>query len=298
VIDLRVAWLISDILSDNLARVPAFGAHSILQIGRPAAVKTGTTSDYRDNWTVGYTPNLVVGAWVGNANNEPMVSITGVSGAGPIWHHFMRTALRGQPELAFERPEDMIRVEVCSLSGLLPTPDCPYTRLEWFIPGTAPTDYDTFYKRVVIDNATGLPADDSTPPERRRETVFLDLPPQAHEWARKQGLPLLPDSFAAVAQHGMGELIIASPDAYTIYRISAMLPPEGQKLRLVALGPPGLHDVTIILDNIPLATIAAPPFETWWVLQVGEHTVTATGYTAQGELITSGTVPFTVKPPE
>ncbi|MEL7434978.1 MAG: transglycosylase domain-containing protein, partial [Chloroflexota bacterium] len=90
VLDERVAWLITDILSDNQARIPSFGTNSALQIGRPAAAKTGTTTDFRDNWVMGYTPNLVVGVWVGNADNTPMVEVTGVSGAGPIYNQFMR----------------------------------------------------------------------------------------------------------------------------------------------------------------------------------------------------------------
>lgn len=298
VIDERVAWLITDILSDNLARAPTYTTHSILQIGRPAAVKTGTTTDFRDNWTIGYTPNLVVGVWVGNADNSSMVNISGVSGAGPIWHHFMRTVLRGQPEMSFERPDGLVRVEVCSLSGLLPTPDCPYTRLEWFIAGTEPTAYDTFYRQVELDSATGLPAADSTPPERRIWRVYLNLPPQAHDWARREGLPLLPDAFAAFGGSQQQGLIIASPDAYTIYRISPSLPLDAQRLRLVASGPPGLHDVTFYLDGTPIGKVSGPPFETWWTLEIGEHTVHVTGVTASGKLISSEERPFRVNPPE
>jgi penicillin-binding protein 1C len=301
VLDPRVAWLISDILSDNLARAPTYTTHSILQIGRPAAVKTGTTTDYRDNWTIGYTPNLVVGVWVGNADNSPMTNISGVSGAGPIWHQFMRMALRGQPELGFERPSGLVQVEICTLSGLLPTPDCPHTRREWFIAGTEPTSTDTFYHRVTIDRATGLPADAATPPERREERIFLDLPPQAHDWARRHGLPLLPDVLAASRapdSRNPGALVIASPDAYTVYQISRELPLEAQRLRIVAVGPPGLHDVTIYLDSQALATSGNPPFEAWWVLEAGDHTVTATGITAAGEVIASDARLFQVNPPD
>ena len=74
VLDERVAYIITDILADNNARAATFGFNSILQIGRPAAVKTGTTTDYRDNWTMGYTPELVTGVWVGNADNSAMVN--------------------------------------------------------------------------------------------------------------------------------------------------------------------------------------------------------------------------------
>ncbi|MEJ2149150.1 MAG: transglycosylase domain-containing protein [Chloroflexota bacterium] len=298
VIDPRVAWLISDILSDNLARAPGFTTHSILQIGRPAAVKTGTTTDFRDNWTVGYTPNLVTGVWVGNADGSAMVDVSGVSGAGPLWHHFMRVALRGQPELAFERPEGLAQVEVCSLSGLLPSPDCPYTRREWFIEGTEPTEVDTFYKQVAVDRLTGLPADDSTPPERVTEQVFLDLPPEAHDWARREGLALLPEPFAALAEAPLDRLTIASPDANTVFQIDPALPLSAQRLRLVAVGPGGLRGVTFYLDGAPLAMVGEPPFEVWWTLQVGEHRLYAVGTTPAAESTTSPTVTFRVDPPE
>ena len=82
----QATWLISNILSDDKARVDAFGAHSYLELDRPAAVKTGTTDNYQDSWTVGYTPSLVVGVWVGNANEQPMKSVNGARGAGDIWH--------------------------------------------------------------------------------------------------------------------------------------------------------------------------------------------------------------------
>ncbi|MEJ2749509.1 MAG: penicillin-binding transpeptidase domain-containing protein, partial [Anaerolineae bacterium] len=155
VLDERVAWLISDILSDNEARQLSFGPNSVLNLDRPAAVKTGTTNDFHDNWTVGYTPDLVVGVWVGNADSEPMENVSGVSGAGPIWHYFMRAALAGQPETNFVQPPGLVQVEICALSGLLPGDDCPYRRREWFLAGTQPVESDTFYQRVALDSRTG-----------------------------------------------------------------------------------------------------------------------------------------------
>src|SRR6185503_7021769 len=150
VLDARVAYLITDILSDNTARLATFGPNSILQIGRPAAVKTGTTTDYRDNWTVGYTPELVVGVWVGNADNSPMVNISGFQGAGPIWHDFLRAALTGKPESRFTEPPGLVRADVCALSGLRPTDYCPLKRSELFIDGTQPAGFDTFYQPFQI----------------------------------------------------------------------------------------------------------------------------------------------------
>lgn len=111
VIQPAVAYMISDILSDNQARTPAFGANSLLNIpGHKVAVKTGTTDNKRDNWTFGYTPKYVVGVWVGNNNNTPMhPSLTsGVTGAAPIWNKIMIEILKDQPAIAFEKPADVI----------------------------------------------------------------------------------------------------------------------------------------------------------------------------------------------
>ena len=87
------AFLMSSILSDNAARVPTYGTNSVLNLPFQAAVKTGTSNDSRDNWTLGFTPDLAVGVWVGNADYPPMVNTTGVTGAGPIWAEFMTYAI-------------------------------------------------------------------------------------------------------------------------------------------------------------------------------------------------------------
>jgi membrane peptidoglycan carboxypeptidase len=115
VLDERVAYLISDILGDEVARIPSFGEGSALKLTRPAAAKTGTTTDFRDNWTVGYTPDLVVGVWTGNADNEPMRDVSGISGAAPIWHDLMEAAQKGQPVHEFQQPEGLVEIEVCAL---------------------------------------------------------------------------------------------------------------------------------------------------------------------------------------
>jgi penicillin-binding protein 1C len=87
------AFLVTDILSDNTARTPMFGPNSVLKLSKPAAAKTGTTTDYRDNWTVGYTRHLVTGVWAGNSDGRPMKNTTGLTGAAPIWHDFMEATL-------------------------------------------------------------------------------------------------------------------------------------------------------------------------------------------------------------
>jgi membrane peptidoglycan carboxypeptidase len=121
------AFLISNVLADNHARSLAFGPNSTLALSFPAAVKTGTTNDYRDNWTIGYTPNLVVGVWVGNADFTEMAQgVSGVTGAGPIWHNVMEKAWAalGQQPAPFVQPPGVITANICATTGAAQSEYC------------------------------------------------------------------------------------------------------------------------------------------------------------------------------
>lgn len=194
VLDPRHVYLITSILSDGAARRPMFGAVSDL-LGlpdRPAAAKTGTSNDYRDAWTIGYTPDLAVGAWVGNADYTPMKKIAGSVGAAPIWHNIMRRSLEGQPVANFVQPSGIERLRVCADGGTLPSPACPQTRDEIFASGQGPLPaaYD-LHQRVRIDSVTGQLANEFTPPERVEERDVVVFPPQYREWAAAHGYPVL-----------------------------------------------------------------------------------------------------------
>ena len=293
VIDPRVAYLITDILSDNEARIPSFGPASALSIGRPAAAKTGTTTDFRDNWTLGYTPNLVVGVWVGNADNTPMVEVSGVSGAGPIWHEVMRRVLLGQPELPFAAPAGLVRAEVCATSGLLPTDTCPKTRWEWFIGGTVPTEADTFHRPYVIDRRTGLLADVHTPLTEQEERVYLVLPPEAQDWARRQGIPQPPVDVHILAGEE-APVRLLSPDPYTIFQLTPRVPAETQRIRLRIVVPADAERVVYRMDGELVAESEAAPFDAWWVLSSGEHELSAEVSLRDGRTLAAEPVPFRV----
>lgn len=109
----QTAYIMSSILSDNNARAATFGNSLTLSGGRPAAVKTGTTENYRDAWTVGYTPSLAVGVWIGNNDNSAMSSVAGSSGSGPIWKQFMQQALLGTDFEEFEQPSGVVALQIC-----------------------------------------------------------------------------------------------------------------------------------------------------------------------------------------
>ena len=145
------AFLISHILSDNSARAITFGLNSLLNIpGRTVAVKTGTTDDMRDNWAVGWTPDFVVGVWVGNNDNSPMKRVaSGISGASPIWRRIMLKVLEGTPPKEFKVPEGVVTKEVDVISGYEAHDGWP-SRVEYFIKGTEPTGPDPVHTKLKV----------------------------------------------------------------------------------------------------------------------------------------------------
>ncbi len=150
----EVTYLISHILLDDSARSITFGSGSILNIpNKVVSVKTGTTEDKRDNWTIGYTPSLLTAVWVGNNDNSPMSPYleSGNTGAAPIWHKIMAEALKDKPAEWPLKPDNIVFEEVCSLSGLLPANNCP-TRGEYFIKGTVPTKTDDVWDQKRDDH--------------------------------------------------------------------------------------------------------------------------------------------------
>jgi len=301
VLDERVAWLISDILSDNTARIMGFGENSILRLDRPAAVKTGTTSNFHDNWTIGYTPNLVVGVWAGNSNYEPMREVDGLTGAAPIWHQFIRSVLGENPKIDFDQPSGFVKVEVCALSGLLPTKDCPYRRLEWFIEGTQPTRYDQFYKRVFIDTRTGKQADENSPNDYIEEQIMLDLPLQAQSWAHRKGLVLFSDLSVGETQEIVKvdrkpELSIIHPSPFSVYRVSNKVNVDSQRILIEAVSSLEIMSIKFFVDGKIYAKENNPPFQIWWILEEGEHDFWVEATLEDGESLTSSTVSIMVEP--
>lgn len=147
----EIAFIISNILSDNNARLLTFGPNSYLNIGSGTiAVKTGTTDDKKDNWTIGWSPNILVATWVGNNDNSPMGNVaSGVTGAAPIWRRIILEALKGKPREEFVKPDNVNAVIVDALGGGLPM-EGQSTRTEYFIKGTEPQNQSAIYREVKV----------------------------------------------------------------------------------------------------------------------------------------------------
>ncbi|NDJ52399.1 MAG: PBP1A family penicillin-binding protein [Chloroflexi bacterium] len=201
VLDERIAFLINSILSDNIARSPAMGVESELLVDFPAAAKTGTTNDFRDNWTIGYTPHIVVGVWAGNTDNSPMADgVSGLTGAAPIWNEVIST-LYTDPDLSatfadsiplplqaeFETPENVEVRQVCILSSLRdPQPaegGCPRSRPEFFL----------INESVLGVDATEVPPTETPQPTRTPIPTPTPLPPDFEGELPATPLPPLPE---------------------------------------------------------------------------------------------------------
>ena len=214
ILDPPLAYLINHVLADNDARTPAFGLGNPLELeDRPAAAKTGTTNDFRDNWTMGYVPALAVGVWVGNADNSPMQAVTGLTGAAPIWHAVMTYGTRFLPPEGWAPPAGIVSLAVCDPSGLLPTRNCQRTREEVFAAGTEPTAPDNIWLPVAINRDTGRRATACTPPELVEQRFYMILPPEASDWARTTGLPQPPAEYDPLSADGAGGACLVTGNA-------------------------------------------------------------------------------------
>jgi penicillin-binding protein 1C len=212
VLDPTYTYLLTTILSDTEARVPAFGTNTPVSPPYPAAAKTGTTNDFRDNWTMGYTSEIAVGVWVGNSDNSPMVNVSGVTGAGPIWRGIMDGATQWYPPQPFARPAGVFEQTVCQDDGAEPSDYCLehsgfYTEL--FSPNVPPPDMSQgIYRRLNVDAFTGLIANEYCP-DYAEEQLFVVLPnpsqlidlrefernwllntEEGRQWAAQRAIPL------------------------------------------------------------------------------------------------------------
>jgi len=282
----QVAYLISDILSDPEARAPGFGRGGPLELPFPAAVKTGTSKDYRDNWAVGYTPRHTVAVWVGNFDGSPMRWVSGVSGAGPILNAvFRRLGSSGD----FARPDGLEEAEIAPESGLLPGTESQSRRRSLFLAGTVPTDTSNVFRRISIDVRTGLRADASTPHEFVDDRLYRVYPPEFHAWMRSEGIPLPPaqltsEQVSATTKTGALRLTesirIDYPESGTTFQLDPVLREGYQRIRLRATLPADVIDTSWWVDGRRLP-------DDFWALEAGRHLIQLRGMTLAGEPVAS-----------
>src|SRR5688572_9075425 len=191
-----LAYLMNHALSDASARLGALQSSNILDVGTPAAVKLGQTDDALDTWTLGYTPSRVVAVWTGARGSSSLQG--GPRGAAVLWNALMQIASQNLPRDGWVAPADVSVINVCELSGLLPTADCPNLVSEVFLNGNEPIQADTMYRKYAVNRETGLLATVFTLPQLIEERVYLVVPPDARSWAEGTGLEIPPANYDVI----------------------------------------------------------------------------------------------------
>jgi 1A family penicillin-binding protein len=190
----QIAFLISNILSDNQARWYMFGRGNVMELpdNRPSAVKTGTSNEWRDSWAVGYTPYVTIGVWVGNSDNSPMQEIAGSNGAGLIWRDLMVAYHLGLPPQHFARPEGIVERSICAGTGTRPDDSCPHVIQELFVAGMEPPPSEVTYRAVRVAGDGSCLAAPYSPASEVRTVQFAVYPPEFRNWAAHNGVPQPP----------------------------------------------------------------------------------------------------------
>ena len=289
VLDEAIAYVISNILADNGARSAAFGSNSILNIpGKTVSVKTGTTDEKRDNWTVGYTPSITVGVWVGNNDNsvlDPKIA-SGITGASPIWQKIMIAALQGKQDEKPPQPSNISYMDIDGLMGGQPKDGSP-TRKEYFVKGTEPTKQSDSYQRqrTCKSNPHRLANDGEDAEDRDVVLLKEDDPTGAGKWQvgidtwvltspdqRFVGLGRGCDGIPGFSGGGSGGGVISIsnvPNGANVPRVF--------DLTTAVNSPNGVKKVVWSIDGATKATQTQQPFSLHVEFPVGDkgsHTIT------------------------
>lgn len=294
ILDPQAVYQLISIMTDNNARSFIFGPNSPLTLpDRTVAAKTGTTQNWHDGWTLGFTPSLAAGVWAGNNNGEFLKKgADGVLVATPIWQRFMKEALKDKPAEEFPMPPGITKLTVDALSGLLPTANTPSTKEEIFADYNQPNEFDNVHITLAYDSLTNEPASPSTPPERivyKAFTVLRSEQPQnpdwenaVRAWAIKNGytyptddvLPMLPES-------GGNEVAVKISQP----RDGAKIETSPFKVLAEADGSNPIARVDLFIDGQFYQSLNAAPFEFEFTksLTAGAHTLAAKAIDAQGK---------------
>ena len=221
IFDDELGYLINDVLADQGTRARVLGENEVrvLDLGRPAAVVNGVTSNQRDSWAVGYTPQLVTSVHLGRTDSDSMtLDPLGLQGAAPVWRAVMEyTHNRDNLEVEdWIRPANIVELLVCERSGLLPNGVCP-TRPEIFINAIQPNRTDSYWQSFDINSQTNQLATVNTPAGLRSERIYFVPPPDALDWWEANNQPLPPTEYDTVSRPellGAAALLQPAPFAY------------------------------------------------------------------------------------
>lgn len=251
-----VSWLVTDILSDEAIRAAASGPNNALMLGYPVAIKTGTSSNWRDSWTIGYTPRFTVAVWAGDHGGRSMNRLAGASGAGPLFRRVMDRLVQGDFAYApkpVPPPDDVVQVEVCAVSGKLPTPHCAHTRSVHVQRDGVPTESCEWHREIAIDVRNGLRAGERCPARFVEHRVFEVLPSSYATWLAtapdRAGPPAAYSPLCPATGTVRGALVVTYPRDHEVFVIEPGYDARVQTLSFAAEIDPPVPEATWIVDG-------------------------------------------------
>jgi penicillin-binding protein 1C len=292
-------------LSDPMARLPTFARMGSIEYPFPVAVKTGTSSRFRDAWTVAFSTRYLVGVWVGDPGFQPMNRLTGYRSAAELARrvllHLHRDQTQGLDDLGFPPPRGFKAMRVCALTGARVTEACDRVFLEWFRPGEEPVDDCAAHVQIAVDRRSGRIASSRTPKPFVEVRTFVELPPRYAAWAASAGLPRLPGPgrasdftrsvegglapTAVIRTAGPGVRIgIVSPENGLRLLRDPETPADRTTLALKAVVDPPVPQLVWYVDGRPFQVVDYP-YTTRWILEPGDHVFQAR--LAQGSAVST-----------
>jgi penicillin-binding protein 1C len=273
-----IAMQLQRFLSDPLARLPSFPRGGFLEYPYPVAIKTGTSQGYRDAWTIGWSDTYLVGVWIGHHDNLSMKKVSGYAHAAPIvkeiFSRLHPDRNEGLEDVGFPPPRYYKPVAICRLTGKLADRNTPYVSVDYFKPGTEPTEYSEVQKAVAIDKRNNLLASPSCPKKYVVYKNFVVLPSIFKDWAIAQGLPIPPVQYSSLCgDHRIindYQITITSPRDDSRFYLDPEMPADASILALNCLVEPGAKDV-LWLVNGEEYKVAPFPYKVNWPMQPGKY---------------------------
>lgn len=275
------ARLITLFLSDPQARLPTFPRLGFAEYPFPVAVKTGTSSRYRDAWTLAWSERALVGVWVGHPDERPMSQLSGYRVAArlaqSVLEHLHRDQLDGLAGAPFAPPRELRAERLCAVTGARATAACDRVALEWLPPTLTLADCAA-HRRIAVDRRSGAFATAATPASEVEVRTYVDLPARYAGWLARQRLPALPEDGAAATGGGVGgeaiQVEITSPENGVRLFYDPETPLERNTLALRAIVEPAVEQLVWYVDGLPFATVDRP-YLARWPLAPGEHLIQA-----------------------
>ena len=280
----NAARQVSMFLSDPMARLPTFPRMGVNEYSFPVAVKTGTSSNYRDAWTVAYSSKYLVGVWVGRPDHRPMHRLSGYRAASPLARkvllHLHREDTDGLEDLSFPSPRTARVTKLCALTGERATDACERVSAEWLAPGQEPVNACGAHLRLAVDRRSGGLANAATPKVDTEVRTFVELSPRYASWASAAGLPrppltvsmtpAVPELPPSFAQSSRVRVALQAPEDGLTLWTDPETPSGMATLALRAVVDPPAEQVVWYVDGEPFEVVRYP-YVARWRVSPGEH---------------------------